>query len=39
MLSSSDCDEADEIVDELTTADKLETDDGEIVVGELVSGV
>ena len=39
MLSSSDCDESDETGDELTSADELETDDDEIVVGELVSGV
>ena len=37
--SSSDCDEAGETGDELTSADELEADDGEIVVGELVSGI
>ena len=37
--SSSDCDEAGEAGDEFTSADELEADDGEIVVGELVSGI
>ena len=37
--SSSDCDEAGETGDELTSADELEADDGEIVVGEFDSGV